>query len=493
MRSDQPQTLNEPMGLRGAPEAPVLSRLRCSVLEVQVVAAAIVSLVLLTTGLAIAESWYDEQRGAVVVLISLLAIVSLVIRSAPPTTATLALLAVALFGIVGVSLAARPLLAAIEWAGWMLFASILLLVPPTRRRSIARAASCFALIVGGGYVFAVVSRYVSAVVVGFPVGADTLLVGIANPRFAAHLQMLSLPFFPVAFVLCSSRPRRFTVATIAVLWWMCLIGSGSRTGWLAVSAGLLAATACGIEGRRLAGLSAVWAAAGALVYYIAFFTIPAWAGFPTLPETGRLSEFASAGTRGALWEAALRMALEHPVFGTGPMHFAYTYNVIAAHPHNFWLQVAAEWGVAVALAVIGATAWLLAKAYASACRSSPAPEPDGGIAVAVFAASIVWVTGIQLDGLMVVPLSQLTSLVVLMCAVALVRSAPPLAGRTAGSWTLGALIVVAIGILSTLLLVPFGDAARRERDWRMEHPAELLLPRFWQQGWIGPDQDPSAR
>ena len=481
------------MGIDGALGTYVESRVRCSLLELQVLAAAILTLVLLTTGLAIADSWYDEQRGGVLVLISLLALLSLIGRHAPTVPSVLVLVGVAVSGFISVSLSHRPSLAALDWASWILFSFILLLVRPTQARSVAHAASYFAIVVGGGYVVAVVSRYFSAIAVGLPVGADTLLVGVANPRFAAHLQMLSLPFFPVAFALCKSKPRRFLVSTIAVLWWMCLIGSGSRTAWLALFVALIAASTCGDEGRKLAGRSLLWAVIGAVVYYMAFFAVPVLGGFPTLPETGRLADFDSVGTRKLLWYEALRMALDHPLFGVGPMHFAYWYNGIAAHPHNFWLQLAAEWGFAVTLVVVSATTWLVARGYANARKFSIGSESDGGVAAAVFAALIVWIIGIQLDGLMVVPLSQLASLVVLMFAIALVRPARQVSGRGLSSWTSVTLMLLSIAILASLLFVPFGDAAGRERAWRAERKGDLLLPRFWQQGWIGPDQDPSAR
>lgn len=482
------------IGIAGSLQAAIDSHVRCSILELQVLAAAILTLVLLTTGLAIAGSWYDEQRGGVLILTSLLALVALVRCPRPSTPVALMLLGVAVSGIVSASLSLRPLLAAIEWANWILFLSILLLIRPSHPRSVARAASYFSIVVGGGYVIAVVSRYFSAIAVGFPVGADTLLVGVANPRFPAHLQMLTLPLIPVAFALCKSKQRRVLVSSIAVLWWMCFVGSGSRTGWLAVSVALFAASACGVEGRKLARRSVFWAVIGAVVYYLAFFVAPALGGFPTQPETGRLSEFGSGGTRKLLWVGAFQKALEHPVFGVGPMHFAYVYNGIAAHPHNFWMQIASEWGVAVTLLVVAATIWLLRRGYVNAQRSHAAEESDLGLAAAVFAALVAWTIGIQLDGLMVVPLSQLASLIVLALAVALLRPAVPVAEHWAGPWIVSTLILSAIATLSLLLFVPFGEASLREREWRTEQPAgALLLPRFWQQGWIGPDQDPSAR
>jgi hypothetical protein len=48
-------------------------------------------------------------------------------------------------------------------------------------------------------------------------------------------------------------------------------------------------------------------------------------------------------------------------------------------------------------------------------------------------------------------------------------------------------------ILLSLPFSAFGQFEQREASWRAAHPTALLLPRFWQQGWIGPDRDATAR
>jgi O-antigen ligase len=70
----------------------------------------------------------------------------------------------------------------------------------------------------------------------------------------------------------------------------------------------------------------------------------AYSRYATVIESGRFSNFASVGSRWTLWRISMEAALAHPLLGIGPMHFAYVDNGEGAHPHNFWLQLAAEWG-----------------------------------------------------------------------------------------------------------------------------------------------------
>jgi hypothetical protein len=57
-------------------------------------------------------------------------------------------------------------------------------------------------------------------------------------------------------------------------------------------------------------------------------------------------------------------------------------------------------------------------------------------------------------------------------------------------------LVICLGattVLATLPFTPFGQPTEREARWRTENPIAAFWPRFWQQGWIGPEADPTAR
>jgi hypothetical protein len=100
---------------------------------------------------------------------------------------------------------------------------------------------------------------------------------------------------------------------------------------------------------------------------------------------------------------------------------------------------------------------------------------------------------------MVVPTSQVMSAAVLMLAVMWLRLASRSAAASPGGrlvpkvWTI--LFAIALGVLAVLPATEFGQPTPREKTWRAEnpYPGAVTWPRFWQQGWIGPDNDPTAR
>jgi Na+-transporting NADH:ubiquinone oxidoreductase subunit NqrB len=96
---------------------------------------------------------------------------------------------------------------------------------------------------------------------------------------------------------------------------------------------------------------------------------------------------------------------------------------------------------------------------------------------------------------MVVPTSQAVSAVVLALGVALLPPVPS-SKRVAQVATLGWRMVVFLSAVGLCVVAasPLGDPVTRHQKWLAEQAEPILLaPRFWQQGWIGPDADPTAR
>ena len=124
-----------------------------------------------------------------------------------------------------------------------------------------------------------------------------------------------------------------------------------------------------------------------------------------------------------LWRISVESALAHPLLGVGPMHFAYVDNGDGAHPHNFWLQLAAESGVPAAL-LIGAVAvgFFVSPLAGGENGGRPAMKRIG---VAMVAVVLAWGIGTLSDGYMVIPTSQAMSTAVLMLAVMWLRLASP--------------------------------------------------------------------
>jgi O-antigen ligase len=452
-----------------------------------------------TIGVGIGDSWFDEQRIIGLVAFVVSALLCGVVQSSEGTATrgNWALLAALVIGLLSAALAVRPLVAAFDWSVYCLIAVLVLSARCPSHSVLAKTAALAGTIVPTAYVTGVVANYLSASMLGFPVGSETLLVGFSNPRFPAQLQTLTIPLLPLAFLLAPSRFWRSALALVAALWWMCLIGSSSRTAWIAVAAVTALVSFFGTEGRRSAQLQAVFALGGAILWVLFFHLLPSALSFNAVTETGRFSNFASVGSRWTLWRISLDYATGAPLLGIGPMHFAYENNGEGAHPHNFWLQLAAEWGL-VAAVLVAATAVVFFTRLVGACRREvdTLKRPTGLSVLAVVGA---WGIGTLADGFMVVPTSQAMSAAVLMLGAMWLREQGVTAESVGGgpmavqSIVTKGLCVIALALVAVLPFTGFGQPGPREAAWRAEHPGAGMWPRFWQQGWIGPGDDPTAR
>ncbi len=456
-----------------------------------------------TIDLGLVSSWWDEQRIVLLTVLLLVSAWGLTVAEGGrvlSVNTALALSVALAFGLVSAWHAPRQYLALVDVAMYSVIACYILLFIGTPRRELAVAAVVFVGAVAVPYLVGVAARYISALVLWMPIGADTLLVGFANPRFPAHLQALTIPLFPLALSLARSELSRLALSVAGVLWWMCVAGSGSRTAWIALMAA--AAIAAVIEGLRGQWLRAqlLLATVGTALYFLAFRALPHVLGLASTAEIGRLSEFASVGARFELWLASSRAIAADPWLGLGPMHFAFANNGIAAHPHNFWLQFAAEWGVAAGIIVAGASIvlWLrtirVARAIQRQYADGQGASEDAALAVGIATAITAWIVAIQADGLMVVPTSQAASAIVLGLACGLVGTGWSKPLRPAMSRAVVAIVFLpAAAVLLYLPFTSFSQVKAREDAWMKANPGETMAPRFWQQGWIGPDDDPTAR
>lgn len=249
-------------------------------------------------------------------------------------------------------------------------------------------------------------------------------------------------------------------------------------------------------GWRWLKIQATFAAAGAVLYVGVFIVLAPALQLQVEVEQGRIMYGESVNARIELAKIALSMIRESPWLGVGPMHFAYVDNGFGAHPHNVWLQLAAEWGLP-ATAILAALAAALCFRTLRAARDAT-HEPEGLLKASIAAALVALMVGAVFDGYFVVPTSQAAAAIVLSLAVAVAYpaatpQAEPVKRRFAIDPLLAVLVAPALVMVVVLANHPFGQATEREALWRAEHPTDAFWPRFWQQGWIGPDADPTAR
>jgi putative inorganic carbon (HCO3(-)) transporter len=308
--------------------------------------------------------WHDRQRIEQVVMLLMVAVgaatiwrealFNTVVNLPRPVRWALGLG----FALGGVSagLSEFPRFAGLEWATLLLLLGLALLLAGQARLGGGHFdvwAMRLVVVVSGVIVLRVMMGYLAAMLQGVRLDSITLFTSVfSNRRVFGQVACMVIPL--LAYPLLGSggtRGQRCVFALLA-LWWMLAIASGSRGTWvaLAVAAVVLVALAWHASAGWLR-IQLMALGVGAVLFAILFVGVPAWLGQDAKVEN-RLSNILDLDQRGELWATAWAQIQAHPWLGIGPMHLAAIPSKVAAHPHNAILQLAAEWGVPAALALL---------------------------------------------------------------------------------------------------------------------------------------------
>lgn len=439
-----------------------------------------------TIGFAWIDSWHNEQRAVQLLLLSLTAV--LYATSAVfGTDAWRAHLQPALWwlaflglGVVSALTAQVPFAALAEVGLFAMLGSLVLLtaaLTASRPAEMARAARYCAMLIAGAHVLAVSVRFFAAMNLGNGVHLDVFMLGYANPRFASALYAVLMPF--VAAVAVDQREhhslRVAALMSLSLLWTINL-GLGTRGIWFAF--GLAApALLMLIGGRaliRIIGANVLAAAIGSLVF-IGLMAVPGSEGSAATVSQLSVERLQTLTSREVLWALSWEAIVRHPLLGLGPMHFATLESHVGAHPHNWLLQVAAEWGLpALAVLLFGLLTTARALRHARTLESGYSRE-------AVLAVSVTLAYGL-VDGNLVLPVSQTTSALALGLAIGSLAGAV----KPRSAWpspALAGLTIAAAVTLSAFASQSFADQPRAAATFRAKHPTAWLVPRFWESGF----------
>jgi hypothetical protein len=181
------------------------------------------------------------------------------------------------------------------------------------------------------------------------------------------------------------------------------------------------------------------------------------------------------------------MVIQNPWLGAGPLHYAQVCAPlqVAAHPHNWVLQIAAEWGL-LALGCIGA-ALLLAFRALHGCGAvlDERDERNQAMLTCWLATGIAIVLDGLVSGLLVMPVSQLWIASYAGLAWGWVRAVrppsggPPVAASLPWRCFAGGVILAAAGLLTV------GVAATLASAHSAESEGLRLAPRAWGSGFFG--------
>jgi O-antigen ligase len=317
------------------------------------------------------------------------------------------------------------------------------------------------------------------------------LFGYSHFRFYNHVQVVVVPLTVAVAAFGMSARWRWVARIGAAASLALLFHSFSRAAVLAMAAALVVVIVGSLRHRALLGrsgrrwvLEAVGAAAlgAALVVLLASLqsTGPGPAFNPQI--TGSRDE--SNLERLSVLRFALGQWAEAPLWGVGPMHLAGMRGMIAAHPHNAWLQVAAEWGT-LALLGVAAAASVAARRLWRTLATAPQEHSAWGL-VLLATGVAVGVDGL-FSGNFVMPMSQLWIALLAGAWLAWWRELP---GRTAPpAPVLGRPVVAAMLAVQVWLVLSIAPEARQLsahlQALEQRYPNTVVNPRFWSHGWFG--------
>ncbi|NWC17008.1 O-antigen ligase family protein [Pseudomonas gingeri] len=316
------------------------------------------------------------------------------------------------------------------------------------------------------------------------INTDFLIEGFSNKRFYGQFQTFTLPLLALPLLLTlAKRSIQICVFSLLSLWWLIAITGGTRGTWLGmgVAAGVLFIV--GHSGKRWITWQLSAAAVGITLYWLLFDVLTSYLGI-------EVSNFASdrlttsLSGRGPLWQQAWDMIRERPWLGFGPMHFADIHNPIAAHPHQAILQWASEWGVPSTLLVM----WLVGRGLWATFRlireRADSSDPVDLLRVCLFASLIGALTQSMVDGVIVMPYSQLwLSLVVGWLMGIHAWKGEPAKPNAFIHWSWMGISTAAVLFLVYVVIRDVPHLDERNRLYQEQYGGHFQ-PRFWTQGVI---------
>jgi O-antigen ligase len=393
--------------------------------------------------------------------------------------------ALVLLGAVSISvlLAESWGMALREVAGW----GGLIAVAWFTSRSIKAEQLQWATVAGVGLHAAVVLLLgISTYSIGMAVGREDLFIGYDNRRHLNHVQTVAIPLLALAGLTTKSALlRRLAWVSLSMSFSLLALSAGRAT---AISIFLGLAIAIVVSPDRASALTRFvlkGAATGLAIYLLAFVFLPILLGVKLEASTDlAASRLMGDQSRLFLWREAVDAWTKNPWFGVGPMHLAHQFNGKAAHPHNFPLQMLAEWGV---IAASTALLWLVSAGRHLLARIRAAEGLTGNAGSAL---AMVWVAVIVdacFSGNLVLPVSQVWIAIAAGWTWKVSREENTNARPEART---GIILITTV----VVLLLPLWLAATVAAEWpdlqeqqelvAEKFASERLHPRFWSHGWF---------
>ena len=448
--------------------------------------------------------WHDQQRigqVSMLVLAIVVAMLAFVGGLCPPLLLSSTNRWLIMLVIVAASVSAyhahQPLWAFTELALGVTSLGLAWLVASMRRlygvqntdgRIIDRVLLATLFFICTGLVVRFVISYLAAITNGEGVLDAWLLIdGFSNPRFFGQFLTLALPLLAVP-LLTEGNLRRYALVAgvLIVLVWTEAIVSGTRGTWLGLACAAMVLACIGPIGRRWAALHVAAACVGVILTWIMMTVIPTALDMSVAHHAASKLN-TSLSLREIIWTQAIEEILSHPLLGIGPMQLADLPNGVAAHPHQAWLQWAAELGLPSALLVTWLVVHGIGKLVVVLRARMRSMQEQDVIRLCLAASIIAALTQAMVDGVLVMPYSQLWLALLAGWLIGLqsqVASSDAIAfapRHTFFAWL--AILISAVALLSFVVVRDYPNLGQREEIYAKTF-GDHLQPRFWAQGII---------
>jgi O-antigen ligase len=438
-------------------------------------------------------TWHDQQRIGQVIVMAAALILTIIPneRPQPPLLDAAwkrSVVVIAVAGALSALLARQPVWGFVEVALMLGSLGVAWLVAVTRRNhglKVDRVLFGMLCFTCAGLVSRFLVSYLSAVTNGESIlDAWLLLDGFSNPRFYGQFLTLAMPLLVVPLMLDGGLRRyAWPAGVLAVLAWTVAITSGTRGTWLGMAFAVMVLSCVGPVGRRWAGFQVAAAIIGLLLFWCAMTAVPQILGIEAAHHAAaRLTS--SLSRRDIIWKQAAETAVIHPFLGVGPMHLADLPNGVAAHPHQAFLQWAAEWGVLSALLVTMLVGNGARAVFVVLRRRRDSTSEEDVFRLCLAAAAVAALAQAMVDGVLVMPYSQLW---VALLGGWLFGLQPPTIMRNpirpARSFGWGAAFAASVAILSAVVVRDHPHLQAREEAFAKTLGGHYQ-PRFWAQGII---------
>jgi O-antigen ligase len=406
-----------------------------------------------------------------------------------------------LFGLLSSALSYSSRYAHFEWANLLLLFAISCLIAKEIVVNGETLLDQILRLCGLGcvfYIFIEIIIYAAVINVGGQPSNAVLIYGFDNYRFFNHVQTITLPL--LALLTCHSNVGKKKIFAWAVtsIWWALLFVSAGRGTFVGLLAGICLTWLCLRQDAWPWCRVMLWSALiGLGAYFLFYVLVPLALGLQPFgflfSVVGRTIANPDS-SRWPLWVRAWEIMLAHPWLGAGPLHFAHFGRdvQIGAHPHNWVLQIACEWGIPALLCLMMAIG-LGFKKLLSVRQYLKSTDVKNHLTLAALLTIgvAILVDGLA-SGLIVMPTSQLWIALYIGCAWGWVVSVTPVQAevglhlsmpiRACGAIAmLAAIYFLANGLWPEILNLPLYEEQNLQKDL-YANPA--YRPRIWLGGYF---------